>query len=172
MRRGAPDVKATKQDVMNAPVVLGIDPGGKRCGLVTRRGDELLGWHLIERGGQTPSGWTETVVSYIDEARREHQPNIIAVEDVNDPTPHLGIIQITWLLHTARVIGGIVIAAPDAVVVSPGGFSKIAQQPRRLLEQLFPAQLVSTPLARLKDVRSAWLIAEAAVRQQRINAVA
>lgn len=156
---------------MPTPLVLAVDPGGQRTGIVLRRGDTLGGWHLIERGNEPTVDWADTVVGYVTEAAADWQPDIIAVEGVNDPTPHLGIIQITWLLHTAIVIGHIRGAHPSTVIIPPGGFTRTATQPKQVLQQIFPAQLISTPIDRLKDVRAAWLIAEAAARHARAAAV-
>lgn len=151
------------------PRVLAVDPGGERCGIVVRRGDDLLTWSLVERGGETSAEWAEVVLSYVDELIGDRQPDVIAIEGVGEPNPHLGMINVAALLDTAVVFGAFVatIGADTAVIVEPAGFSKAAQQPRRIVEQLFPQALCAPPLPRLKDVRSAWLIAERAALQHR-----
>src|SRR5260370_39196594 len=55
------EVFAPRPRAVTGPLVLGVDPGSKWCGLVLVRGrDDLVAWDLLERAeSQTVKDWVE-----------------------------------------------------------------------------------------------------------------
>lgn len=148
-----------------ATVVLGVDPGGQYTGLVLRRGNQLIDHLTITRGHLTMAAHLANVT----EAVRLHlaQANLLAVEDLNDPSPHMGLTSVRGLIDTAQVLGAVLSHWPTAVVVPPGGHGSgpLLAYPRAL----HPTRGRGRGKDRLRHERSAWDVAGAGLIQHRIT---
>lgn len=167
-------------------IVLGIDPGGRNTGLVLRdthrRRDTggLLGHHLAQRRGDDIMAWIDHVLELaVDLAHLAADLggglDLIAIEDVVEPTPHMGIASVGGLIDTAIIVGACVTWAgidgdPLGVLVRPNRHgSAAAGLGRPGLLACYPAALVGDGEAvgtgKLKDCRSAWDVAAAGAAQ-------
>ena len=142
--------------------VLGVDPGGQSTGLVLRDRDELRHGEVVKRGDRDMAPYMLDVISAMSAFT---VPALVAVEDVNEPSPHMGMVALRGLLDTAQVLGAVLSQWPHAVVVPPGGHGKGPLA-------AYPAELVGarerSGAGRLRHARSAWDLAGAAVRQVRL----
>lgn len=115
------------------PTVIGVDPGGRYVGVAVRAfsGDvvsaRVLDRHRLPLCEDRPT-WARTVVVYVDDLRAElaaaHVPVIIAAEDVHPPRGHARgrpghLIDPSGLIDTAVVLGALVLAFTDLVVIAP-----------------------------------------------------
>lgn len=157
-------------------LVVAVDPGGRHTGIVLRSGTILHYWALLTC--DTDFDWylgeiIDTVTRAKDRARNlalengdifDHFP-ILAVEDINDPNPHMGVTSVRGLIDTAQVIGAISGHWP-IVRVPPG------QHGSRPLST-YPDKIVGAKersgRGALRHVRSAWDIAAAAHIQTAIR---
>jgi hypothetical protein len=112
---------------MTLPVV-GIDPGGTTSGVVARHGNNVHYAATVHRDSTLVDYLTE-IGDTIDKATHALtcaltdnpiRTPLIAIEDLNEPTPHLGITNLRGLLGTARVLGAIIQRHPAAIIVPPG----------------------------------------------------
>lgn len=101
---------------------LGVDPGGRYTGVVTKDRDRVLSACVLTRttGGKFPDA------HYINEVLDEITNHIeivefIALEGVVEPEPHMGIISVAGLVGTGVVFGAVLARWPNAVIVPPGG---------------------------------------------------
>ena len=82
---------------------------------------------------------------------------IVAVEDLVEPNPHLGLSNVKGLMDTAQVLGALR-AHFDVVLVAPGGNGSAPLQ-------TYPAELVGDNepkgTGKLRHARSAWDVAGA-----------
>jgi hypothetical protein len=110
------------------PPVVGIDPGAATTGVVARHGDTVHYAATVRRDGNLRDYITE-IGDTIDKATHAlachtHDNPIrtplIAVEDLNEPTPHLGLTNLKGLIGTAKILGAILHRHPAAIVVPPG----------------------------------------------------
>ena len=155
--------------------VLGIDPGGTQTGLVVveldgsqRRAPRVARAVLIERGaGETEAAYVGEVCAAVRELGEGCQ--VVGVEGLVVPTPHLRVIALAGLLGAAVVLGAVLATERGAVVVPPGGNGS---GPLRA----YPGELVGPGEARgagwRRHLRSAWDIALAAASAERKGAVA
>lgn len=79
---------------------------------------------------------------------------LVACEDLNSPTAHMGLTSVRGLLDTATVIGGLMRAFGDMLIlVPPAGFGKAPLQ-------TYPTALVGPSEKRgkgcLQHARAAW----------------
>ena len=146
-------------------VIVGIDPGGRSTGIVVRDGASLLYHDVVERSkGETMGEYLVRVCDGVKSAKyqslrsgsmRAFAPPY-AVEDLNDPNPHMGIVNLRGLIDTAQVLGVILHVHPSAIVVPPGRHGSAPLKS-------YPAELVGAREAkgtgRLRHCRSAWDIA-------------
>lgn len=165
--------------VTRPPIVLGADPGGSSVGLVVRAGNDLLGAQLVERSRSDElAGWCRRATAAAFDLTVAHGPlGLVAVEDLVDPVPHMGVTSVRGLIDTAAVLGALLEwATADgddmAVLVPPGGHGNADKgMGRRVLLAAYPPQLVgdreSKGTGRLVHVRAAWDIAAAGARQRR-----
>lgn len=151
-------------------LVVAVDPGGRHTGVVLRSGDALHYWALLTR--DTDFDWylgevVDTVTKAKDRARTlalqdgalfDLSP-VLAVEDLNDPTPQMGLTSLRGLIDTAQVIGAIAGQWP-IIRVPPGRHGS------------HPLNAYPTPLVGARErsgkgtsrhVRAAWDIAHTAV---------
>jgi len=141
--------------------VVGVDPGGRQTGVVTRRGERLFYGATVTREVPMPA----YVAEVVDTIRRAcgMAPGgdllVVAVEGVNAPSPHLGLTNVAGLLDTAMVLGAVLHAYPEAVVVPPGGHGSapLATYPSALVGK---GEVVGT--GKRRHMRSAWDAAGAA----------
>lgn len=145
--------------------VLGVDPGGISVGLVVRDGDEVVAWSLIHRRAEQGLDlWCKQVLGMLDvTCGRPYPPDLIAVEGLHEPTPHMGMTSLRGLLDTATVLGAVIAWAwpdPDlhVVVVPPSGHGSLPVE-------AYPDELVGSGekrgKGRMRHVRAAHDIAHA-----------
>ena len=136
-------------------LVVGVDPGGRSCGVVSREGDRMTRATLCTRtDAQTDAQWLREVVETICQHRTTR--STVAVEGLTHPNPHLGLANVTGLLNTAQVLGAVLFAIPDAIVVAPGGNGSAPLS-------AYPAELVGARekqgTGKRRHLRSAWDVA-------------
>ena len=154
--------------------IVGVDPGQRSTGIVTRDGAELLAHLVVEAEDSWELGRYIAVVTEAvhtqwwlveDRALRAGPPRI-AVEDVTRPNVwHQGKRQLldpTAAIETAKVMGAIVGRWPRAVVVAPAGNGKspLAAYPPELVG---PRETTRSG-GRRRHARSAWDIAGAGAK--------
>lgn len=144
--------------------VVGVDPGGKETGIVARDGDQLLHALLVTRGPGVSGDGTDArylteVLSAVDEVQRACHAQLVAVEGLVAPTPHMRLISVKALLQTATVYGALLAARPDALVVPPGGHGKA---PLRCYPPILVGDSEPRGAGWRRHLRSAWDIAGAA----------
>jgi hypothetical protein len=170
-------------------VWVGVDPG-METGIVARDGRTLIGWRVIdakdvEPGAARPGRPTMELIEATVRALGGVDTRV-AVEDTVPPNSHhdgrLSIRQVEPLLRTAGVVGWLLRAFPDAVLVRPAGnghdplAAYLAACPD-LVSQREHANAIrkGTLMAKapqhsqLRHARSAWDIAGVAARQDRID---
>lgn len=182
---------------MTAPLVVAVDPGSKRAGVVVRWGSELCAWGVAERKGDPLHEWTRRILSgmrcYSDEALSHIWPErgfdgdlVWAVEDFHVPTPHLGRVHARQVVETAWVVAYIYATAREeqrydpqpssadtAVLVPPNDFGRAplgAYPPELVTDGERRGQWQLRPAGRSTKVshaRSAWDLAGAAPAQLR-----
>jgi len=153
------------------PLVLGIDPGSKFCGLCLVRGRDLVGWRLVERAeGQTVKGWVEqcweVMLGLLDGVllRPALDPGnlTVAIEAVVKPQSHIdGKLRLNspeGLIGTAAVLGGMIVWAASegfpCVLVRPSGNGS---GPRAgYPSELWGAREGPAGTGKLQHVRAAW----------------
>lgn len=169
-------------------IVIGIDPGGRYTGLVARRDNVLVEWEVIDRLSprvHPPSDSARVdgiraVCSLISSWEFDHffaGPACVAIEDLVDPTPQMGMMSVRGLLGTAEVIGAVLSRWPKAVMVPPGGHGAVPDGLTgplldAYMAEQYPAGLIGTRergayQGRLRHCRSAWDVAGAALVQLR-----
>lgn len=155
-------------------LILGCDPGGKFCGLVLVRGDELVAWDLVERtAGQSIAGWIGECYSGAERLVEDWLFLTVAVEDVNSPKLYINgkrqMISPESLIGTAAVMGGLVSWAATegfpCLLVAPGGNGSgpFSAYP----EELRPTRGRGRGFDKMNHCRSAWDVALAAGTQLR-----
>jgi len=165
---------------MTAPVILGVDPGARTVGAVLRSGAELLGHTALVR--DNPLGpiesWIDDVLANLhDLTNGVNRVDVVAIEGVNAPSPHMGMINVAPTLETALVAGAVAgWAMPDGfatVIVPPDRFGAPVEgltgpTARQALLQRYPADLVGprettgSGKGPLQHVRAAYDVAGAA----------
>lgn len=159
--------------------VLGVDPGGQSTGMVVRDRDRLVGWHLCSRGHQPIADYIDQLLGMAVDLAHDTADagglDLIAIEGLNDPSPHMGMTSVRGLIDTATVIGALLAWSgidgdPLGLLVDPGGHGSAAEGLGRAgLLACYPHQLVGDRedkgAGRLRHVRSAWDVAAAGARQ-------
>lgn len=164
---------------MTSPrLVIGVDPGGQHVGIVARRGlDELVAHVTIDRGATEPrDAWARRVAVEVDDLLGVDggtaEVPIVGIEDVVKPNPHQrrrdgnSLTNLDGILDTAVVLGALLLANPDAILVPPGGNGSNVMDayPR----ELRPTRGRGAGHDRLRHVRSAWDVAGAALWLHRL----
>ena len=164
-------------------VWVGVDPGGRSTGIVTRNGDLLVAATVVTRDGppsSTLSDWTagawqaylaDVLEAVEDVGDRYTTPASVAVEGVNNPGGRshgvIAPIRPIDLAGLGVVIGALAVRWPDLVVVPPGGHGSGPLA-------VYPPPLVgpneSAGKGRLRHARSAWDIAGAAAQAAALTA--
>lgn len=159
-------------------LIVGVDPGGKTTGVIARQRQELLVAELVvnDDAPEVSAGYLREVLTVLDSlvvrARQRKLSLFVAVEDVIEPNPHLGIANMRGLLATAQVLGAVRCWSEDTcdiVVVRPGGHGSA---PLRS----YPPALVGDREGRagtgkLRHARSAWDIAAAGVTERMLQSL-
>lgn len=140
---------------------IGVDPGAKETGVVVRTG-ETIWWQSVLTG--TPA----EIVREVRDLWLDLLHPILAVEDLNAPNPHVGMMNPASLIGTAKVLGAILGAFPEAIVVPPGGNGSgpLSAYP----EALRPTRGKGAGKDKLRHCRSAWDVSLAAERMMRVGA--
>lgn len=145
--------------------IIGIDPGGRDAGVILRSTSTLLYAATVHRADVERDRFAGELLEAVDEARR-HIPDgatlaAIGVEDVNEPSPHLGIIALEPVLTTAVLLGAVLGYGYDppleVIVVPPGdnGSAPLGAYPSELVG---PTERHGA-YGKLRHVRSAWDVA-------------
>lgn len=168
--------------------VLAIDPGARTAGLVVRdHGDELIEAIACQREpGEPLERWANTVANHATAIAHAHAPDLVAIEGIAAPTPHMGTIAVGALLDTAYVAGALATLAGllnhAVILVPPAGFGAPIDMPgpmaRRVLLARYPEQLVgpteTTGAGKgpKQHLRAAWDLAHAALFRARVEEAA
>lgn len=115
---------------MTAPArrILAFDPGGRETGLCVRHGSQALSVAVVARVGRISNA---TLVDR-DYLRRIDAAvdrcvfgagcvDVVAIEGVNAPTPHMGVTNPSGVIAAAVVVGWLLARHTGAVLVAPGG---------------------------------------------------
>jgi hypothetical protein len=158
---------------------VGVDPGGRSTGIVVRHGYDLLGWMILDRTDDDDEGRSigvgaptiQAVNAAITNALATAGPGAhLAVEGV---TPPVGFkdgkrepIDPRDTIATGVVLGGILAAHPDAVVVRPNshGRGTLAAYPEGLItpaERRHGLNRKAGKSASERHARAAWDVAGA-----------
>lgn len=91
---------------MPHPSILGLDPGARWVGLALRQGHDLHFAATIDRekiGRAVPfDRWVEHVADVVVGIMLRYEVQHLAVEAMNDVTPHLGRVALGPVMETAR----------------------------------------------------------------------
>ncbi len=158
---------------------VGVAPGGRSTGIVIRRDHDLLGWMILDRTDDEDEGRSigvgaptiQAVNAAITTALGTAGPGAhLAVDGV---TPPVGFkdgkrepIHPRDTIATGVVLGGILAAHPDAVVVRPNnhGRGTLAAYPDALItrsERLHGLNRTAGKSATERHARAAWDVAGA-----------
>lgn len=160
-----------------APLVLGVDPGGRHTGAVVRHGQQLLAHTVLEVAADREPLTRSHVLAVARQCsdllwgvmEAGSWPSVlVAVEGLVDPNPHLGVINLRHLLGTATVLGGLLAwswpMATRVVTVRPGnnGSGLLAAYPPALVtdgERRKGLARKAGDSALIRHARSAWDVA-------------
>lgn len=151
---------------------VGVDPGGRSTGVVIRAGHTFIGRELIQRDGAAlfpdSSYILEVITAVRDAVEFVAGPTRVAIEGVVHPTGHVRMMNVSGLLGTAAVLGAVLGAFPDALVVPPGGHGSHGRTE-------YPAELwgaaEKTGTGKYRHLRSAWDVAGVGALMVRLEAV-
>lgn len=150
--------------MVTAPVVVGVDPGGASTGVVVRHGSRLVDGCTLHRDTQTTPAYLAEVAAAVLGYVSVHHATVVAVEDTVPPNPHLGVSNPAGIIATAQVLGAVLLAVPDAVLVPPAGHGRRSSGRVELLAR-YPVELVGVReqhgTGGMRHMRSAWDIAAA-----------
>lgn len=156
------------------PLTLGIDPGGSQTGYVVRNGRTLVDWDLLDRDQADRTLWVEACVEAANNLALEFEPELVAVENLNDPTPHMGVTSVRGLIDTAVIIGALVAWSQDfplpLQLVPPACHGRAAEGlGRAALVAAYPGLVgprEKSGAGQMRHVRAAWDIAGHANKSQ------
>ena len=152
-------------------IVLAIDPGGVETGVILRDGATLVAHDLVARKvGEPQAAYVTAVIETVEARRHRLYPDVIAVEGVKRPNPHVRLSNPQGIIDTAVIFGAILGQWPTAVVVPPGehGRGPLQAYPPALR----PARGHGKGADALRHCRAAWDIASAAITMVRVDAAA
>lgn len=160
---------------MTAPLVVGVDPGGRWTGLVARRGDELLDHAVLESpmGGEAmvPSDYLVTIIGWIGHWMDEMDADLVGMERATKPAGRrrdgeVEPIAPGSLIGLGMVCGAVLVNYPDTIIVPQSGTDPLYAYPKALVG---PRETTGTG-GRLRHARSAWSVAGGAATIGRMNA--
>lgn len=140
-------------------IVVGVDPGGRTTGVVSVNGSTVVYSALVTRTADQAFGqYALEVVDTVRIAVSAFWPTI-NVEDLVEPTPHLGLTSVKGLIDTARLIGYLEAELPNYGIVrmvrpNNHGGDPLAAYPPELVGS---REKVGT--GKLRHVRAAYDIA-------------
>lgn len=136
-----------------------------RAYLVCREGDELLCEVVACRGSLPVVAYARRITDYASAWRRPG--DLVAIEDTVAPSPHMGLTNVSGLMTTERLLGALLWAFPDAVLVPPAGNGSgpLSAYP----EALRPTRGKGAGRDLLRHCRSAWDVAGSAPYVARIR---
>lgn len=159
-------------------IYVGVDPGGKWTGVITRHRSRLLYAATVTNQGD----WMPTN-AYLDEVRATVSAAVVAaspttkgpgqritvaIEGLNEPSPHLGIINVRGLIGAAAVYGTVLSTFDGVVIVPPGGNGSAPLG-------TYPSALVGSNervgTGKMRHCRSAWDVSLTAEQQLRLEGV-
>ena len=151
---------------MALPVVLGVDPGLNETGLALRQGDAVLRACVVQRAeGQEDGAYVTEVAEALAEYAGEHPGLLVCVEGVEEPKWFIQgkarPVNTRGIIGTATVLGAVLGAFPNAVIVPPGGngSAPLSTYPAALVG---PRETTGTS-GLLRHARSAYDVAGAAL---------
>lgn len=110
--------------------IIGIDPGCNETGIICRRQNDLKGgWLVVRKDVPEPIYILECLDSIhaliLRWGSKPESQMLVAIEDIEPPNPHLGQIELSGIIGTAKVFGAVLGAFPQAVVVDPAGLGSL-----------------------------------------------
>lgn len=162
-------------------VVTGIDPGGAFTGVVSVRGGgsqpQVVAVDVVPRNDQSLAAYLAQVHAVIETHRllgvkllgdqRGQGSWLLAMESLEPPRGHLGMISVRGLLDCSAVIGAVLATYNDVVMISP---AKNGSSPLTC----YPAELRGVRERQgagvLRHARSAYDVAVAAPLAKRLAA--
>ena len=143
--------------------VVGIDPGAKETGIVLVQSRTVLAGCTVKRrkGTTIPTAdYLHEVLEAVAEYVERGDNPIVGVESLVAPNPHMGYTAVMPLLGAAVVLGAVISAYPDAVLVRPGknGSRPMDSYPK----ELRPTRGQGKGTDKLRHTRSAFDVACAA----------
>jgi hypothetical protein len=153
----------------NLPLILGIDPGAKFCGVSVRQGDKVLLSSTYARPEVIPQVmWAKLIPKKIEEEVFAHFPEqnlLVGIEDVTSPSAFMGgkmqLLNPKNTIKLAIVVGTLAQRFPQAVMIRPSknGSQEQSTYPEELVGRR-PNTLLGSNNARTRDhERSAYDIA-------------
>jgi hypothetical protein len=158
---------------------VGVDPGARYSGVCASNGGDVVTWTVVDREDD-PATYlvrVETEVcmalahpSFLVTGSRTIDGAAVAIEDINAPSPHMGIARPADLIALGRAIGYLQRAFPAALLISPNkhGSRPWGTYPPELLTAREKANAKAKPLATagqsslMRHARSAYDVAQAA----------
>lgn len=174
---GAPEARSAYPGSM---IVVGVDPGGRWTGIVTRSGRELVSHRtlqrpkssLIEDLGPGLDAWRAENLEAITEALEAAVPHgqvALACEGIVAPNPHQrrsdgnSLTNVNGILATAVVFGAVLQEyAGKVVIVPPGGNGSAPRGCYPAEIDVPPGLRKGPPRDKNRHARSAWDVAGAA----------
>jgi len=150
--------------MLEGMVIVGVDPGGQDTGIVVRCGDTLLDASLLRRGtDDTLGAWVRGCVNTVERLVKSTQASLVAVESIVQPSWHVRerVISIDGLLWAQAVVGGLLVAFPDAILVPPNGHGAA---PLRTYPSVIVGANERRGCGKARHLRSAWDIAASGER--------
>lgn len=147
-------------------VAVGVDPGGRHTGVAVRSGDLCHAQHVFTRDRDEPlEGYLAATRAAIVAVTNIWSADLVAVEDVNEPTGHLGGINVRGILWAAQMLAAVeaaVVASTTAstIRVPPANFgrSPLATYPAELVG---PRETTGAGKGPRQHARAAWDVAGA-----------
>lgn len=166
--------EAATESAAGAPVVVGIDPGGRETAVVALVPGGVVRTAAIRNPGELlplPAGYIADVLATVADVAGNADPLVVRVEDVTRPSWHVAkdakhgaATNPTGLLATAQVLGAIRAAYPQAQLVAPrrNGSRPLGTYPDALVsqgERRKPGWQTRIGSGKMRHLRSAWDIA-------------
>jgi hypothetical protein len=157
-------------------VICGVDPGPAVTAVVITHGPDVLAQRTWIKPDLDPTG-LRRLVDEIDDLiattayTAPTGTTRIYVEDLNPPTPHLGMTQPRWLMQTALIIGALCAGLrPTPRLVPPAQFGTglLAAYPRCLVG---PRERTGRGKGPFQHLRSAYDTALAGAAARRLEVV-
>ncbi len=157
------------------PLVVAADPGARHTGLCVRRGDELVEHLLLVRHPDDDlcawvnlntravmDLWRRQLPTWMvwHDGRFRPVPALVACEDLNEPSPHMGLTNVRGLVDTACVVGALMHTFGSRLVLVPPG--KHGQGPRQAYPDALWGAREKKGTGVLSHARAAWDQAAAA----------